>query len=454
MTILKTMVARRSFYLQYLFLLSGIFFVAVLLYSCSDNNNRNSKTIRAVYIQSQNGKYTLYRNGKPFFIKGAAGYTNLQKLKEAGGNTIRTWDTTGIDTVLKNANKYGMAVVVQLPVPYNDDMDAFYNNDKKVDAFLKDYTRFINKYKSNKAILMWCLGNELGFPYKPKYNKFYDVFNQLIDLIHQYDPDHPVTTTMINFEKKKIMNIKARTNIDLISFNIFGAIKSLSSDLEEFDWAWSGPFMITEWGIDGPWTGTDQTAWGAYIENSSTKKAEQYYEAYHKYMPVSNPRFLGSMVFYWGYKQETTPTWFSFFDQKGNMSQSVNIIEHAYTGKWPQYNAPAIKFMLLDNKGAKDNILYKPGIVANARVWLTDTTGNLRYEWNVLPEDWFKVQHVYNQKFNKPLDDLLIGERHLKEAVFRIPAKEGPYRVYVTVYNDKGYFATANTPFYVVEDNN
>jgi hypothetical protein len=32
---------------------------------------------------------------------------------------------------------------------------------------------------------------------------------------------------------------------------------------------------------------------------------------------------------------------------------------------------------------------------------------------------------------------------------FRAPQKEGPYRVFVTVYNPQGYIATANIPIYV-----
>ena len=36
------------------------------------------------------------------------------------------------------------------------------------------------------------------------------------------------------------------------------------------------------------------------------------------------------------------------------------------------------------------------------------------------------------------------------EIKFKTPAKEGPYRLYVTVYNKYGYISTCNIPFYVV----
>jgi hypothetical protein len=61
--------------------------------ACTRDKTSNAIS-KTVCIKTQNGKYTLYRNGQPFFIKGVAGFTNLKRLKEAGGNTIRVWDTT------------------------------------------------------------------------------------------------------------------------------------------------------------------------------------------------------------------------------------------------------------------------------------------------------------------------------------------------------------------------
>jgi hypothetical protein len=431
----------------------GISALAIIsIFTSCIKPHQKSHSDQLVYIDFKNGKYTLYRNKKPFFVKGAAGYTNLKKLKEAGGNTIRIWDTTHLDSIIKDAATNGIAVIVGLPMPYNDDMDAFYNNDAKVEALFIRYRALINKYKGNQTVLSWCLGNEVAFPFNPKYNKFYTVFNRFVNMIHHDDPDHPVTTTMINFERKYILSIKLRTNIDFISFNIFGAIKTLNTDLQKFEWAWNGPFMIAEWGIDGPWPGHDRTAWGAFIESTSNKKAEQYLNIYQHYMPVKNSRFLGSAVFYWGQKQETTQTWFSFFDRYGNMSASVNVMQYLWTASWPKHHPPDIKYMLVDGKGAKDNIIYKPNVVVKANVLMLNSTrkNDLRFEWQIQPEDWFRVQHIYNQKAQKPLTNLHISEN--KETVsFHTPLKEGPYRIFVTVYDKNGYFATTNTPFYVVE---
>lgn len=408
---------------------------------------------RSVYIRYSGGKYVLYRFGKPFIVKGGAGTSHLKELSEAGGNTIRVWDTIGLKQTLADAEANNIAVVVGLPMPYNDNMDAFYNNDAKVQALLNQYRILINYYKKKKAVLCWCLGNELTYPLKPKFYKFYVVFNCFVAMIHREDPDHPVTTTLINFEKQYLINIKLWTDIDFISFNIFGEIRHLNNNLNSFRLSWNGPFLITEWGIDGPWPGREQTVWGAFIESASNKKAEEYLNVYRYYLPAKNPNFLGSIVFFWGQKQETTPTWFSMFDKFGNKSQAVNVMQYLWRGKWPEHQAPNINYMLVDGKGARDNLIYRPNTVINAKVWMKDTTLNkeLRFEWYVQPEDWFMVHNFYNQKPRQSIDSLFVSQKS-ESAVLHVPATEGPYRLYVNIYNPNGYFATCNTPFYVVED--
>ena len=73
--------------------------VLFLIFSCRDE--QIEKTGRKVYIQKENKNYTLYRDGKPFEIKGAAGQSNLEKLHEIGGNSIRTYDTLNLRSVLE-----------------------------------------------------------------------------------------------------------------------------------------------------------------------------------------------------------------------------------------------------------------------------------------------------------------------------------------------------------------
>lgn len=423
-----------------------------LFFLACNQPKANKATHQTVYIQNINKKFTLYRNGKPFSIKGGAGFTQLKSLRQAGGNTIRTWDTAHLAAVLDSAQANNLAVIVGLPLPTNINMDEFYNNDTKTAKTEKDFTQFVNKYKNHPAVLAWCLGNELPFPYKPKYICFYTVFNNLVDMLHQQDPNHPVTTTVMNVQKQNIINIKLRTDIDFISFNIFGAIQTFKADLDKVDWWWSGPYLITEWGIEGPWIAEEQNAWGAYVENSSTKKAEQYLDTYKKYMPVNDKRFLGSMVFYWGQKQELTPTWFSLFDEKGNKTEVVNVMQYLWTGKQAMMHAPSVKFMLLNDKGARDNILLKPNTIANGKLYFNNAdTAKLTYKWELLPEDWYKINGIFSRKKPKEIKGAITANSGTSIS-FKVPANEGPYRLYVYIYNNNGCYATSNTPFYVVKN--
>jgi hypothetical protein len=424
-------------------------FLILLLPGCTDNNlGRNT---HKVYIIKEKGRYSLYRLGKPFIIKGAAGYTNLGELHADGGNAIRVWDTTNLETILLAANKNHLAVIVGLPMPESNYM-AYYDDTAKVASQYSAFKKLVNKYKNNPAILMWCAGNELTFPYGLSFGNFYKAFNHIVQMIHQDDPDHPVTTTIINFQPKDIFNIQLRTDIDLISFNMFGRLSYLRSDLKKFWWLWRGPYMITEWGINGPWPGTGQTAWGAYIESASTNKAIQYLQRYQYQMPVEDSRFLGSFVFYWGQKQETTHTWYSMFDENGAKTGSVASLKYLWTGTWPATKAPQINYMLLDGKKANDNLLYKPNTKINVQILLLQPdTGITSVKWQIFPEDWIKKNNLNNTAKPNELKGLIQYSNNTR-ATFITPVHQGPYRIFATIYDRHGNMATCNTPFYVLAD--
>jgi len=424
--------------------------VLILVAAAVSCSRQQDTLLGKVHIEEKNGKYTLYRDGKPFYIKGASGDAHFDVLKRAGGNTVRVWDTLNLAKVLDSAAANEIAVVVGLPV-FNSDYMAFYNNGNKVARQYEAFKSVVSRFKKHPAVLMWCIGNELDFPHKPAYLNFYKAFNELTEMIHQEDPDHPVTTTVMNFNSKNIFNINARCNVDLISFNIFGRLSFLRDELKGVSLFWNGPFMLTEWGINGPWEGTEQTAWGAYIEDNSTKKADIYLERYKTYMPVENPRFLGALAFFWGNKQEGTHTWFSMFDENGAESEAVSTMQYIWTGKREQYPLPQIKYMLLDKKGAGDNIILSPGNHSSAEVLMLERAKIKTVKWQMFKEDWYKKNNLHSTRKLKPIAGLIGDERGLN-VNFMAPTEEGPYRIFATIYDENGHFATVNTPFYVITD--
>ena len=70
------------------------------MFGCqSKADYRTSKTIvpTKAEIQQEGDKYQLLVDGEPFYINGAGlEFGNIAKLAEHGGNSFRTWRTTGI----------------------------------------------------------------------------------------------------------------------------------------------------------------------------------------------------------------------------------------------------------------------------------------------------------------------------------------------------------------------
>ncbi|WP_229208458.1 glycoside hydrolase family 2 TIM barrel-domain containing protein [Dyadobacter psychrophilus] len=396
------------------------------------------------------GGYRILRNRETFLIKGASGDTHFRKLAQSGGNCLRIWDTTNLMQVLDSAHANNIAIIAGLPIQNSDQMSLYDNPDKTAQQ-LSAFKSLVNRHKNHPALLMWCVGNELDFPSKPAYNNFYKGFNALTDMIRSTDPDHPITTTVLNFNTKYIANIKLRCDIDVISFNIFNLLDSFRDDLKAISWFWDGPYMLLEWGTDGPWTGSLQTAWGAFIEHPSKKKADVYLRRYQEKMPVEDPRFLGSFAFFWGNKQETTNTWFSMFDESGAASEPVAIMQYLWTNQAVKEHYPAVKYMLLNKKGAADNVMVNPGEALDGQVVMFNSDSIKSVEWKIFREDWYKKNHQNSTKELAAIDSLYSEGRSLTTR-FQSPSEEGPYRIFAKISGKNGNFATCNTPFYVVSD--
>lgn len=427
--------------------------VAVILFYISrgPQNTASFNGVRKTTIQKENGRYSFYKDGKPFLVQGGSGNTYIKELAAIGGNTVICWDTSKLKETLTEAAKYNVAVIIGLDVPGGEQI-AYYEDEKKVTALFNEYSNIVLRYKDNPSLFAWCLGNELLMPFSLTTPPFYKSYNRLLSFIHNVDPHHPVATSTMNVAKKNIINIQWRIPaLDFICINTYNRIKVIEEDLNVIKRFWSGPYLISEWAPNGGWE-SEVTAWEAPIENTSTKKADQYHELFTKYMPVKDPRFLGSMAFYWGNRQEYTHTWYSIF--LGDTPNEIKeVLNDCWKGTITQHQSPRILYSLIDNLGAKDNIILSPGSQHKAFVLMEtkNSTDTLQYRWEILKEDWQFWGRTWSN-FKKPLSEKgLLADSTLQNTSFTAPLKEGPYRVFVTVYNSNGYCATANTPIYVVE---
>ena len=397
----------------------------------------------AVYIEEDKGVYQLIRNGEPFYIKGGAAHpAYLEELKAAGANTARIYDTIDLERTLDKAYDLGLAVAVDIPMPKFDRDPQFYEDKELFKKMFSDIERAVIRHKDHPALLYWNLGNEIYYPYFFEQTVFFENYNALIDRVHELDPDHPVSTTTIGANKLRTLSITWRSSqLDFISFNSFGTLSRFAEKLYPIKPVWDGPIVISEWGVNGPWE-AQNTSWGVPIEETSTKKAEQIKDRHQEYIdPLISSNSIGSFVFYWGQKDEFTPTWYSLFldDKK---SEGVFQLENIWKNIEREFPGPRLDYILLNEKGAAENIILSPGEMANARIVLPKAQADLNYHWQILRESW------YERLTSEQYDSNIYEDG--KRMKFEAPYEEGPYRLHLVITNDSDYFATANIPFYVL----
>jgi Glycosyl hydrolases family 2, TIM barrel domain len=435
--------------------MAAVFCIILSLTSCKNNspeNTINSNSSGKVVIKKENGVFRFFKNGSPLLVKGAVGYTNLTDLAASGGNTLSVWDTTVLSKILEEALQHKVYIIAGLDIP-SGDLTAFYTDDKKVTELFNAHKSTVERFKNHPALLAWGLGNELIMPFGASSSSFYKAYNKLLTMMHTQDPDHPVTTTIINLQKGSIVNINWKIrDLDFISINTYNKLKDIKQKLKKLSIIWNGPYLVSEWSPNGGWE-SENTVWQAPVENTSTKKAEQYYQFYHEFMPKDDPRFLGSLAFYWGNRQEYTHTWYSVFNEDGTPTEIKEALSDGWKDTVTRHQAVKLKYMLVDDRGARDNIILSPGSKHNISLLLADgeKTDSLRYSWELLKEEWIYWGRTWNN-FKKPAVLAgLIADSALQNTSFVCPSKEGAYRIFITVYNSKGFCATANTPFYVVQ---
>lgn len=411
---------------------------------------RDYSTTGDVHLQKVNDGYELFRNGQPFYINGAGTVEHLRELADAGGNCVRTWDTTNLGAILDSAHKFNLAVIVGLPVVGSKHLDFFYHDKKKVQKQFNDLESIVNRYKNHPALLMWICGNELDFPYRLSYRPFYKAFNGIVDMIHSVDPNHPVTTSLTNFSRRNIFNILIKSpQLDLIAINTFGGqLEILSQKTEDFAWFWKGPFFLSEWSVNGFWE-ENYTKWNVPVEKSSTYKAERLRYIYNNVIPFQNKRMLGTCVFYWGNKQEKTHTWFSFFAENGAKTEAIHVMEDLWKKQTTPFAGPRVHYIVID-KNENHNSLFIPEQQISVEL-ITDSVLNENDSivWELLGEDWAASEFLLQSKLVlKEKIDFTVNKN---SCAFNAPKTEGPYRLYAFVYDDNGFVATVNKPIYVLE---
>jgi hypothetical protein len=397
-----------------------------------------------VELRKTDSSYQLFRDGRPYFVKGAGGSAYPARIAAYGGNSIRTWGTRGAQRVLDSAQRYGLTVLLGLDVA-RERHGFNYDDTAAVRKQLDQLRSEVIKYKNHPALLAWGIGNELNLQYKNP--KVWDAVNEISKMIHTEDPDHPTCTVLAGVNKGLIDFIKARTpDIDLLGINTYGGLATLPRTVRMA--GWEGAYMVTEWGPTGHWEGL-QTAWRSPIEENSSEKAAVYKSRYEYSVERDRDKCLGSYVFLWGQKQERTPTWYGVFTEKGEESEVVDVMQYLWSGNWPANQAPHLYSLQIDNRKAIDNIYLAPGNNYPVIAVATDPDQDqLSYRWELLPEPAQVGEGGDFEARPKPVEGSVIAGSDGK-ATLTAPAAEGAYRLFVYVTDGNNNVATANIPFYV-----
>jgi hypothetical protein len=440
------------------FLFSMLFLaLSNLLVACTNS----TQTPSVVKIVKQGNQYSLTVNGQPYDVRGVGlGYkndANVVALKEAGGNTFRTWDLNSIEQELAIAEKMGLMIAVGI-VTGKELLGFDYNDEAAVAEQFKRVTNAIEKYKNHPNILLWVINNEPNLLYdeqgqlKNVNPKVYAAMGDIIDHIHKIDPNHPVTFSLAGHNPKDIAQVlKYAPNIDILAVQSYGSLVTLPASIAESNV--DKPYMVTEFGPVGHWE-LPSTEWGREIEEPSAVKAAGMAKRMQDIiLDDKTGKIIGSFVFFWGQKQERTPTWYGMFNEAGEQTASIDELTRMWTGKYPVNRAPLSQSITINETQAVDNIRLKPGQLATAKVHISDPEGDLlTHKWVLMHEVETRSQGGHFEAKPAVLALKIITsdiQPNYVEMTFNAPNEVGEYRLFNYAHDGKNKVGNANIPFMV-----
>ena len=397
-------------------------------------------------VKNKNG-YQLIKDGKPFYIKGAGGTGKLEKLKEYGGNSIRTWGIDSeTDELLEDAKKNDISVCFGIWI--GQERQGFdYSNKQALVSQLDMVRQTIRKYKNHPSILIWGIGNEMDLDYTNF--EVWKHMEEICKIVKQEDPNHPTMLVTAGLDVAEIKLIKKHTpSLDILGINTYGNINYLKKALDMYDW--KKPYIVAEWGPYGWWE-VEKTSWGAAIEETSSEKAKTYQESFTSIIGDKST-CLGSYVFLWGQKQETTSTWFSMFTNEGDETEVMDVMIKGWTGKLPDNQAPKISNFTLSKRVARSNIILNTSTILVADVNISDPEGDeITYQWQVIPESMDKKTGGDKEKAPKPIKGIFKKADTKSNTVNFTVRLPGEYRLFIFAKDGNGNVATGNIPFKIIE---
>ena len=419
----------------------------LVMSGCSSAPRTAEGPVRVEVARTAAG-YVLLRGGEPYLVRGAGmEVDDIARFAARGGNSIRTWTTDSrvqdVGELLDAAHAHGVTVALGLPMrPERHGFD--YDDAVAVAAQRESFRDDILRYRDHPALLAWIVGNELNHGYTNP--RVFDAVEDVVRMIRELDPNHPVTTALAGFNTDVLAEALARApSLDFLSFQLYGGLFSLPEGIRSS--GFTQPFMITEWGTIGYWE-MEKTSWGAPVELTSSEKADVILRAWREVLAGLDEQLVGSYVFFWGQKQERTPTWFGLLLEGGEETEAVDVMHLAWTGAPAANRTPRVNALHLDGKGSRDSVALVAGRTYEATFDVFDPDGDpLRYRWEVKRES---DATQAGGDFEERIANIggLLGDAAAPTTTIAV-GKPGRYRLFAYAFDDHGHAAHANIPFLV-----
>lgn len=413
-------------------------------------------------IIGQSDSFSMLVDGEPFYMKGICYNTghdweegfiplsrsqvagDFEKIKASGANTIRRYEPGIYDrNIFKEANDKGLKIMYGF---WFDPKVDYLNDKQKLKAYENKVLKYVRKYKNEKSIIAWNIGNETwgllkknyGQPYLTVVRKSYVAFlENLAQKIHEIDPQRPVLSSEEHDNIRLLGAIydfkKHAPSLDAMGINSYydANISNVNDIFLSIDP--DRPYVVTEFGPKGYWNKELGDFWNdsLLIELSSVAKGEYYKTQWDNYIEHYQGANLGGFAFSWQDRFEGTATWFGITDFKGHPKPAYHYLASAWN------NTP------LTDDAFPDLVIvgHWQGAEPKEKVWLTaanlnEFEGPLTYEWQIYEEKTWK-------KYNPVTDKIDDG----KLVEIKVPKNKA--RIYVYAYDTLGNVITASRPLIV-----
>ncbi|MFC1546629.1 glycoside hydrolase family 2 TIM barrel-domain containing protein, partial [bacterium] len=232
----------------------------------SNNNGRPDAAYDSWVDKNKNGK----RDGDEEVIG------DFKLLKDMGLNTIRMYhmlskseykkEEFNKDVLRDLFNNYGISVIM------GDFLGAYgigsggrgvtdYKNEEQKQMMKNIVKEMVLDHKDEPYVLMWILGNENEMPLSnegvnmsmtnaadvPK--EYAQFVNEVIEMIHEIDPDHPVAVGNFSMNLLRYFN-KYAPAVDVFGINSYLGIDGFGKLWENINRKFDRPVLITEYGCD------------------------------------------------------------------------------------------------------------------------------------------------------------------------------------------------------------